>query len=187
METGELKSFSSVGECAEFLGVTAPAVYFAHRKKNKDIKGWRICRYAIGRSKMDVVCDRNVGYSTEGAAGIDLHADVDCVVTPFGTQIVPTGMRVKLPSGSCGLVKSRSGLMFKSNIVAGEGLIDEDYTGEIAVKLFNFSNVPFEVMEGDRIAQLVVLPYERVDLRNVDEIKADTARGENGFGSTGIK
>ena len=95
------------------------------------------------------------------------------------------GVSMQLPYGFYGKFASRSGLMFKHDIHAFHGTVDNGYRGEIVVRLFNYSDKPFRVNVGDRIAQLVILPYGVMDSVVVDELD-DTERGENGFGSTGI-
>ena len=96
-----------------------------------------------------------------------------------------TGIAMQLPQGYYGKFASRSGLMFKHDIHAFHGTIDNGYRGEMVVRLFNYSDVPFEVKIGDRVAQLVILPYLQADGIEVEELEG-TERGSSGFGSTGI-
>lgn len=116
-------------------------------------------------------------------AGIDLMSPFDFTVLPFGSRIIPTGVHVQLPHGTCGLLVSKSGLNVKKDITS-TGLIDEGYTGEIVVKLQNSCHTAWTFKRGDKISQLVVLPvlYEEIEI--VDEISG-SERGDNGFGSTG--
>ena len=95
-----------------------------------------------------------------------------------------TGVAMQLPQGYYGKFASRSGLMFKHDIHAFHGTIDNGYRGEMVVRLFNYGKQPFRVNIGDRIAQLVILPYAQIDGEIVDNLD-DTERGTNGFGSTG--
>lgn len=95
-----------------------------------------------------------------------------------------TGVAMQLPQGYYGKFASRSGLMFKHDIHAFHGTIDNGYRGEMVVRLFNYGEQPFRVNIGDRIAQLVILPYAQIDGEIVDNLD-DTERGTNGFGSTG--
>jgi len=122
------------------------------------------------------------GHGTD--AGLDLRADMDMLILPHGHGIFHTGVHVQLPKGTCGLLVSKSGLNVKSNITS-TGLIDEGYTGEICVKLYNQGETSYEVHKGDKISQLVILPCIIEDLEFVDELDGNTERGENGFGSTG--
>ena len=125
-------------------------------------------------------------YQTQGAAGLDLRADEACSLAPGERRLVPTGLAVELPPGHEGQVRPRSGLAVKHGIgmVNAPGTIDEDYRGEVAVVLVNLGQQPFEVRRGDRIAQLVVAPVTRVEVQVVEEL-SETARGGDGFGSTG--
>ena len=125
-------------------------------------------------------------YATSGAAGMDLKADIDepYVIEPKSSIIIPTGIYIGLPDGYEAQIRSRSGLAFKYDIQAHVGTIDADYTGEIKVKLFNFSENKFVVQPGERIAQMVINKIERVEWEEVKELK-ETERGEGGFGSTG--
>ena len=116
-------------------------------------------------------------------AGLDLRAGNSAWVLEGKSVIFDTKVHVELPKGTCGLIISRSGLNVKHGLIC-TGLIDEGYTGEIKVRLFNFGDYDFYIHEGDRIAQLVVIPciYEAVEI--ADELEA-SERGNNGFGSTG--
>lgn len=127
-------------------------------------------------------------YSTEGSAGMDLSALLDEPVTlpPLGRATIRTGIAVKLPENTAGLVYARSGLAVKNGIALsnGVGVIDCDYTGEIKVGLVNLSDRPYTLHPGDRIAQLIVTPYLRCTVLPCEELE-ETARGAGGFGSTG--
>ena len=125
-------------------------------------------------------------YATSGAAGMDLKADIDepYVIEPKSSIIIPTGIYIGLPDGFEAQIRSRSGLAFKYDIQAHVGTIDADYTGEIKVKLVNFSENKFVVQPGERIAQMVINKIETIEWEEVKELK-ETERGEGGFGSTG--
>lgn len=129
-------------------------------------------------------------YATEGASGMDLRAYLEEPMTlmPMERKLVPTGIYVEIPEGYEGQVRARSGLAIKKGIglVNGIGTIDSDYRGELCVPLINWGSEPFEIQDGDRIAQLVIARYERVQIELVQEL-GDTDRGEGGFGHTGIK
>lgn len=123
-------------------------------------------------------------YSHPGDAGADLRASVDAVIPARGKQLVPTGIRLKLPSGHVGLIWPRSGLAVKHSLDCGAGVIDSEYRGEIKVLLFNHSDQDYSIQRGERVAQLIIQKFEKVDFIPVDSLE-ETARGGNGFGSTG--
>lgn len=127
-------------------------------------------------------------YATEGASGIDLSAFIDetVVIMPMSSVLIGTGTYVSIPKGYEGQVRMRSGVSAKNSIILlnGVGTIDSDYRGEIKLALFNLHDKPFIINNGDRLAQLVVAKYERVQIVTVDEL-CKTDRGDGGFGSTG--
>jgi dUTP pyrophosphatase len=130
-------------------------------------------------------------YATEGSAGMDLIACIekDIVLPPLGRALVPTGIAIEIPGPEYGaFVFARSGLAIKKGITLANcvGVIDSDYTGEIKVGLINMSNEEFVVTNGERIAQLVIMPVNQANLVVVDELDK-TERGAGGFGSTGSK
>lgn len=117
-------------------------------------------------------------------AGLDLYAKERQWVFSQRSATFHTGVHVELPKNTCGLLVSKSGLNVKFDITS-TGLIDEGYTGEIVVKLFNHGSVNYLVNEGDKISQLVILPVLYEDIELVDELDETTERGSNGFGSSG--
>ena len=117
-------------------------------------------------------------------AGLDIRAKYSGVVRAHSSAVFQTGVHVKLPSWHCGLLVSKSGLNVNNDITS-TGLIDEGYTGEIKVKLYNHGQEDYYVHAGDKISQLVVLPCEYIYVEIVDDLEQDSARGDNGFGSTG--
>ncbi len=127
-------------------------------------------------------------YATDGSAGMDLAAAVSDEITlgPGERALVPTGLGVALPPGYEAQVRPRSGLAMRHGVTVlnAPGTIDSDYRGEIGVLLVNLGNEPFVVARGQRIAQLVVAPVDRVAWRPVAELPP-TARQAGGFGSTG--
>jgi dUTP pyrophosphatase len=129
-------------------------------------------------------------YQTEHAAGVDLYAAVtgETVIAAGAWQLVPTGISVAIPEGYEGQVRPRSGLALRNGIglLNAPGTIDADYRGEISIILFNFSDKPFIIERGDRIAQLVFARVEKARFVTVDALP-DTARGGGGFGHTGVK
>lgn len=116
-------------------------------------------------------------------AGLDLYAMDDRIVEAKGSAIFRTGVHVELPKGCCGLLVSKSGLNVKHGITS-TGLIDEGYSGDVAVKLYNHSGYDFTVRRGDKISQLVIIPVKYEPVEIVDEIESGE-RGDAGFGSTG--
>jgi dUTP pyrophosphatase len=127
-------------------------------------------------------------YAHEGDAGLDLSAAEAAVLAPLERRLLPTGIAVAIPEGYAGFVLPRSGSAIRSglSLVNAPGLIDSHYRGEIKVIVINLDpNTPITIERGDRIAQLVIQPVERCDLTEVVALK-DTARGEGGFGSTGV-
>jgi len=129
-------------------------------------------------------------YQTEHSAGVDLYAAVETeAVIDAGTwKLVPTGIAIAIPEGYEGQVRPRSGLALKHGIgmLNAPGTIDADYRGELSVILFNFSDTPYPIRRGDRIAQLVFAKIERARFEKVDAL-SETARGAGGFGHTGVK
>lgn len=127
-------------------------------------------------------------YTTEGAAGLDLLADVEepLMLTPMARALVPTGLALAIPAGYEGQIRARSGLALRHGIalVNAPGTIDADYRGEVQVLLVNLGAEPFVVRRGDRIAQLVVSPVARATLAEVTSLPS-SERGAGGFGSTG--
>ncbi|APZ45716.1 deoxyuridine 5'-triphosphate nucleotidohydrolase [Polaribacter reichenbachii] len=128
-------------------------------------------------------------YETEGAAGMDLRANIDEAITlkPLERAIVKTGLFIALPVGFEAQVRPRSGLAAKKGITVlnSPGTVDADYRGEIGVILVNLSNEDFVINDGERIAQLVIAKHERAVWQEV-EVLSETERGSGGFGSTGV-
>lgn len=127
-------------------------------------------------------------YAHEGDAGLDLYAAESVTLAPFERALVPTGIAVAIPEGFAGFVQPRSGLAIRHglSLVNTPGLIDSHYRGEIKVIAINLD--PSEVLvinRGDKVAQLVIQPIVRAALVECDELD-ETARGEGGFGSTGV-
>ena len=128
-------------------------------------------------------------YASAGAAAMDLCACMDeaVVLAPRSLASIPTGIAIALPSADyVALIFARSGLGVKHGISLsnGVGVIDSDYRGELRVGLTNLSDTPYTVQPGDRIAQLMVTPVVRAQVRMVDELD-QTSRGTGGLGSTG--
>jgi dUTP pyrophosphatase len=125
-------------------------------------------------------------YETDGASGLDLRADEDVTLAPGERRAVPTGLALEIPAGYEGQVRPRSGLAARHGLgmVNAPGTIDADYRGEVMVILVNHGQAPFAARRGDRIAQLVIAPVARVEVRLAEEL-SDTGRGGGGLGSTG--
>ena len=129
-------------------------------------------------------------YATTASAGLDLRANLDSPVTlqPLERKLIPTGLYIALPEGCEAQIRPRSGLALKHGIslLNTPGTIDADYRGEIGVILVNISNEPFEVRDGERIAQMLIARYEQVEWEPAESLDA-TERGAGGFGHTGRK
>ena len=127
-------------------------------------------------------------YATALSAGLDLRANLeeDITLQPMERRLVPTGLSIALPEGYEAQVRPRSGLALKHGITLlnTPGTIDADYRGEIGVIMVNLSDTPFNIADGDRIAQLVIARYEQVEWEAVEALDS-TERGDGGFGHTG--
>lgn len=127
-------------------------------------------------------------YATEGSSGMDLRAHVSEPVhmLPGERRLIPTGLRISLPEGYEAQIRPRSGLALKYGLTLlnSPGTVDSDYRGEVGVILANLGKDEIIIEDGDRIAQMVVAPYTRVDWQEVDSLD-DTERGAGGFGHTG--
>ena len=127
---------------------------------------------------------------SEYAAGYDLYAATDKVIdiAPHSTVKIGTGLAVELPEGTFGAIFARSGLATKKGLRPANcvGVVDSDYRGECIVALHNDTDEMMSIDAGERIAQLIVMPYVAVDFNVVDEL-TDTTRGDGGFGSTGSR
>lgn len=170
------------------------------------------CRFNSGKSPelMRVVLDKDAYLPCRAHnedAGYDLYAPYDFEVpaiktrvkalcrgihkevenalfdTLIGFRVIDTGVHIELPPNTVGMIKSKSGLNVNHGLVT-EGVIDEGYTGGICVKLYNFTNIPYTVKKGEKIAQLVILPVVKPVLEVVDKL-SESERGNGGFGSTG--
>lgn len=116
-------------------------------------------------------------------AGFDLRSPVNMEIPAKGSAFFDTGVRVEIPEGYVGFLKSKSGLNVKGNLI-GTGVIDSGYTGSIGVKLYNLGDKPYFIEQGNKIIQLVFLPIPEVELVLSDNL-SNSERGEGGFGSTG--
>lgn len=140
---------------------------------------------------MKVMLDKGA-YMPEYAHKTDAGMDIRCKETfllpgvnngNIGSAIIDTGIHVEIPEGYVGFLKSKSGLNVKFGITS-EGVIDCGYTGSIVVKLYNHTAQDIRFNKGDKITQLIILPFASVPIEQVTSLK-ETERGNNGFGSTG--
>lgn len=117
-------------------------------------------------------------------AGLDLRTPYEVKVPARGSALIDTGVHVELPHGYYGKLESKSGLNVKFGVVSLGGTIDQDYTGSIVCKLYNMTDKDYWFSAGDKIVQLVIMPFIAPDVVFVDDLK-QTERGDNGFGSSG--
>ena len=129
-------------------------------------------------------------YKTNGSSGVDLSAFLEkkVVIKPNSSELIPTGLRVAIPEELEIQIRPRSGLAAKESIgvLNSPGTIDSDYRGELKIILFNHGNKDFIINNGDRIAQMILVPILKMEFEEVDSLP-DTIRGQGGFGSTGKK
>ena len=130
-------------------------------------------------------------FETTQSAGMDLRANIDVpvVLQPGDSTLIPTGIKMALPDGYEAQIRPRSGLAYKHGITVlnSPGTIDADYRGDVGVILINHGQAPFTVEDGERIAQLVLARYERVEWAVIDTVEQlpSSTRGAGGFGHTG--
>ena len=129
-------------------------------------------------------------YSTLLSAGMDIRANLDAPITlmPGERRLIPTGLFIALPEGYEAQIRPRSGLAIKHGITVlnSPGTIDADYRGEVGIILINHSDKAFVIEDGERVGQMVVAQYSRVEWNETDTLD-DTERGAGGFGHTGVK
>jgi dUTP diphosphatase len=127
-------------------------------------------------------------YETAHSAGMDLRANLDneIILKPLQRALIPTGLFIELPEGYEAQIRPRSGLAFKHGLTVlnSPGTIDADYRGEIKILLVNLSDVDYIVKDGERVAQMIIAEYNRVQFEEVKELQ-ETIRGVGGFGHTG--
>ena len=129
-------------------------------------------------------------YKTDGSSGVDLSAflDKEVVIKPNSSELIPPGLQVAIPEEMEIQIRPRSGLAAKESIgvLNSPGTIDSDYRGELKIILFNHGKEDFIINNGDRIAQMVLVPILKMEFEEVDSLP-NTVRGQGGFGSTGKK
>jgi dUTP pyrophosphatase len=129
-------------------------------------------------------------YATALSAGMDIRANIDnpIVLKPLERKLIPTGLFIELPAGYEAQIRPRSGLAIKKGITVlnSPGTIDADYRGEVCIILVNLSSEDFEIVDGERICQMVIAEHAQAEWVEV-EVLGDTERGTGGFGHTGKK
>ena len=132
-------------------------------------------------------------YKNDGDAGLDIRSNVDIRIRPFNWTTIDTGLYIVIPYGYEGQVRSRSGLAakFGLQVLNSPGTIDSGYRDELKVIMINHNHFPYEIVKGDRIAQLVIKPVIRAELMNITKedhgIETETKNRGGGLGSTGVK
>ena len=117
-------------------------------------------------------------------AGLDLRTPIEFTIQPHDSYTIDTGVHVELPKGTFGQLFSKSGLNVNHSIVSLGGTIDEGYTGSIVVKLYNEGDEEYHFRAGDKIVQMIIMPYRNPDIEYVEGL-SETDRGNKGFGSSG--
>ena len=126
-------------------------------------------------------------YAYDTDAGADIRSSEEYVLMPNETAMINTGFSVAIPEGFFGAIASKSGLASRGIVVANSfGVVDSSYRGEVKVLLYNRTKAPFEINEGDKIAQFILMPFMKAQFREVEELD-DTERKDGGFGSTDDK
>lgn len=125
-------------------------------------------------------------YTNKYAAGLDLKSNESLVIHPGQIRDIKSMLAMELPKGHFGMIVARSGLSYKRQIklINDVGIIDEDFRGDIGIRLINEGREPYLIEVGDRVAQLIIIPYIQVELEYVEELN-ETERGSGGFGHTG--
>ena len=144
-------------------------------------------RILIKKTSEEVITPK---YKTDGSSGVDLSAFLNkkVVIKPNSSELIPTGLQVAIPEELEIQIRPRSGLAAKESmgVLNSPGTIDSDYRGELKIILFNHGDKDFIINNGDRIAQMVLVPILKMEFEEVDNLP-DTVRGQGGFGSTGKK
>ena len=125
-------------------------------------------------------------YKTSGSSGMDLSSVEEVTINPFERKLVPTGLAIQLEQGYEAQIRPRSGTSIKHGLtlINCVGTVDSDFIGQIFIPMVNISNEPYTIQVGERVAQMVIAEYTKVELEVVNELE-ETERGEGGFGSTG--
>ncbi|MFA6476500.1 MAG: dUTP diphosphatase [Candidatus Paceibacterota bacterium] len=123
-------------------------------------------------------------YAHGGDAGFDLRSTEDILLERGKPTAIPIGINIEIPEGHTALIWDRSGLAFNHGIKSLGGVIDTGFRGEVKVCLINLGQEDYEIKKGERVAQMIIQKYEKVDIEEAKEL-SDGERGSNGFGSTG--
>jgi len=124
-------------------------------------------------------------YAHPGDAGMDFYSCVDVILKPGERTLILTGWSIEIPEGCVSLFWDKSGLAAKKGITVLAGVIEHTFRGEYGIVLYNTSNEPHEIKKGDKVAQLLIQPICTAEIEESEEL-SDSARGENGWGSTGL-
>ena len=135
---------------------------------------------------MNIILDNGAfmpGFAHKTDAGADLRSPICATVPARNSVVIDTGVHVEIPEGYTIFLKSKSGLNVKHNLI-GEGVVDSGFSGSIRVKLYNLGDTDYQILRGDKIIQMVILPCAYTEFTIVDSFK-ESERGNGGFGSTG--
>lgn len=135
---------------------------------------------------MNIILDKGAfmpEFAHKTDAGADLRSPLCAKVPARGNVVIDTGVHVEIPEGYTIFLKSKSGLNVNHNLI-GEGVVDSGFSGSIRVKLYNLGDTDYQILRGDKIIQMVILPCAHCGFTQVDKF-AETERGDGGFGSTG--
>jgi len=124
-------------------------------------------------------------YSLASDVGFDLRSSENVSLEPYEQKTIKTGIALEIPEGHVGLIRDRAGIVTKMGVHTAAGTFDPAYRGEISVVMINFGEEEVEIEEGMRIAQMLIIPVKRVEIKKVDKLSS-TDRGEKSFGSTGF-
>lgn len=155
--------------------------------KNEPAVDWDDDEIPVTRFRVKRVGDHEFDLpkqQSRGAAGFDLIATVERVIEPMQQVVIPTGFAWEIPFGFVGLIRDRSGIAVKARLTTRAGVIDCDYRGEVGVVLVNESKQPYVVQPGERVAQMIVIPYVGGVVEGSSALSS-SERGDNGYGSTG--
>ena len=192
--TGErIAVYTSISEAAAAVNGNPGNISAACKNKRRTAYGFIWAARELAKEaawdapKMRVMLDEGArmperAHPTD--AGYDLFSRETACIMHQASAVFDTGVHIELPPGYYGKIESRSGMNINHGVVSCGGVIGEGYTGSVCVKLYNLSNSGYVVQAGDKIAQLVIMRYAAPEFELVDAL-AETARGNNGFGSTG--
>jgi len=164
----------------DFMSIITPDGIFEQEKKENKLK-----IKIVNKSNNELP-----SYAEPFSAGMDIRANIEeeIILSPMERMMIPTGLYMELPEGTFAMITPRSGLAakFGISIVNSPGVCDSSYRGEYKVILINLGKEPFKINNGDRIAQMILMNYNKIEFELVEEL-SETERGEGGFGSTNVK